>query len=233
MAPSRHGFVLLAVDSGTWRLPVALPSRRRRALADRVAATARVLRRDPRVVRADVFTALVRPPGGRARRRAGGHPARYDVVMLVETTSPTSAEGVAAGPAATVLTRVVRSQGHTTASFAGSNARRIAPVDHERPGVFLFNYFSAPDVATNIAVWQHTAGWFEQETGLDNSTVLEPGPAAQVPFTLVNHCRWDRLRDVLPSLTLKPSFRSFVLRAFADRRVVPEPLLYRQTRAAR
>ncbi|WP_324651785.1 hypothetical protein [Georgenia sp. H159] len=226
VAPSSHGFVLLAADTGTWRLPLALPSRRRRALVDQLRTTARVLRRDDRVRRADVFTALVRPPGGPGRSRAGGSPARYDVVMLVETTSPVEAEHLTDGSAMAVLTRLLRSQGHGVLSFAGSNARRIAPVDHERPGVFLFNYFSAPDVATNLAVWEHTAGWFERETGLDNSTVLEP--LTDVPYAVVNHCRWDRVRDVMPSLVLKPSFRGFVLRAFADRDVVPEPLLYRQ-----
>lgn len=229
--PSPHGYVLLAADTGTWRLPLALPSRRRQALVERLRITARLLRRDDRVLRADVFAALVRPPGGPGRGRAGGRHARYDVVMLVETTSPADAAQLADGSAVAVLTRLLRSHGHGVLSFAGSNARRIAPVDHERPGVFLFNYFSAPDVATNLAVWEHTAGWFERETGLDNSTVLEP--LTDVPYAVVNHCRWDHARDVLPSLVLKPSFRRFVLRAFADRHVVPAPLLYRQVREER
>lgn len=72
-------------------------------------------------------------------------------------------------------------------SFAGSNARRIAPVDHER----------------------------------------QPRAADEVPYAIVNHCRWDHVRDVVPALLLKRSLRSFVLRAFAEKRVVPEPLLYR------
>src|ERR1700704_5705723 len=39
------------------------------------------------------------------------------------------------------------------------------------------------------AVWEHTAGWFQQETGLDNSTVLMPARADLSEYTLINHCR--------------------------------------------
>lgn len=77
-------------------------------------------------------------------------------------------------------------------------------------------------------MWERTAGWFQRETGLDNSTVLEP-TTDDVPYTLINHCRWNHLRDVLPSLTVKPSFRSFGLRTFAAHDVVPHPLLHRWT----
>lgn len=76
-------------------------------------------------------------------------------------------------------------------------------------------------------------GWFHDETGLDNSTVLQPTAGSRVPYTLVNHARWDRLRDVLPALLLRRSFRSFVLRVFADNRVTPNPILYRLRKPAR
>jgi hypothetical protein len=102
----------------------------------------------------------------------------------------------------------------------------MAPVDHSRPGVFLFNYFSAKDVESNLFAWQYTAGWFQDQTGLDNSTVLRP-VGDDSAYTLVNHCRWDRMRDVLPSLVLKRSFREFVLRVFDDNGVAPRPILYR------
>jgi hypothetical protein len=84
---------------------------------------------------------------------------------------------------------------------------------------------STPTCA-NLFAWQYTAGWFEDQTGLDNSTVLRPVDPDGVPYSLVNHCRWDRLRDVLPSLLFKRSFRGFVLRVFAENRVAPRPILY-------
>ena len=78
----------------------------------------------------------------------------------------------------------------------------------------------------------YTAGWFQDQTGLDNSTVLRPLDPAQSTggYSLVNHCRWDRLRDVLPALVLKPSFRTFVLHTFAEHRTAPHPVLYRLDR---
>ena len=39
---------------------------------------------------------------------------------------------------------------------------------------FLFNYFYADDSEQNIKVWDYTAGWFQYQTGLDNSTVILP-----------------------------------------------------------
>ena len=95
------------------------------------------------------------------------------------------------------------------------------------------NYFSAETVETNLDAWQYTAGWFQDQTGLSNSTVIQPVDTDAVPYRLVNHCRWDHLRDVLPSLIFKRSFHDFVLRVFADNKVIPRPILYKLHRPAR
>ncbi|TFC29127.1 hypothetical protein E3O25_05585 [Cryobacterium sp. TMT1-3] len=58
--------------------------------------------------------------------------------------------------------------------------------------------------------WQYTAGWFQDQTGLDNLTVLQP--VDDGPFSLVNHCRWDHLVDVMPDLAFKRSFEERGLR---------------------
>ena len=153
--------------------------------------------------------------------------AAYDTVLLVETTPPADAERVLDDePVVRRLLTYLRAEATDTLVFSASNVRRIAPVDHRRQGVFLFNYFSAKDVESNLFAWQYTAGWFQDQTGLDNSTVLRPlgGDSA---YTLVNHCRWERMRDVLPSLVFKRSFRDFVLRVFDDNGVAPRPILYR------
>lgn len=191
-------------------------------------AAATTLRHDPRVVRADVFRGLLRPPG-RSRHGAGrkAPDAEFDAVLLIETAAVADAADL---PDADVLVKLVadlRATAAQTLMFAGSNARRIGPVDHDRQGVFLFNYFSADTVEANLFAWQYTAGWFQDETGLDNSTVLQPVDAADAPYSLVNHCRWDRLRDVVPALLFKRSFRTFVLRVFSENGVAPGPILYR------
>jgi hypothetical protein len=159
--------------------------------------------------------------------------AAFDAVLLVETASVGEATAMLSEPAPSDLARALASTTVATSVFAGFNVRRIGPVDHERQGVFLFNYFSAQDAATNLFAWQYTAGWFQDQTGLDNSTVVQPTHPRETPYTLVNHCRWDRLRDVLPALLFKRSFRSFVLRVFAAHGVLARPLLYRLHRAHR
>ncbi len=222
--PSSSGFLYVGVSSGSWRLPVLLPSSRRRSLLRQLHQCADELLLDPRVVRADLFRAALRPPGTMENAaREDVPPASFDAVMLVETTSPDTASSIAAEAPITSLRSSLRSP----LIFAGGNPRRIGSVEHTRQGVFLFNYFSAPDVSSNLRAWQYTAGWFQDETGLDNSTVIEPVAGASSPYTLINHCRWDHYRDVLPSLVFKRSFHTFVLRVFEEHGVVSRPTLYR------
>lgn len=223
--PTTSGFVHIGASSGRWAFPFALPRARRRRLLALLAAGAVALRRDPRVLRADVFRGLVRPPDGNLAE-TNAPAADFDAVLLIETRTVEDATDLPDDDAVTDLLAELDTTAVRTLVFTASNVRRMGPVDHDRQGVFLFNYFAADDVGTNLYAWQYTAGWFHDETGLDNSTVLQPAGSSG-PYTLVNHARWDRLRDVLPALLFKRSFRTFVLRVFADNRVVPNPVLYR------
>lgn len=226
--PSTAGFVHVGASSGRWRFPVPIPRARRRTALTLMRRAAATLRRDPHVVRADVFEALLRPPG---RRREGAGQdvpdADFDAVLLVETATVAGAADLPGTPVLSRLLADLHEAAVSTLVFPGSNARRIAPVDHQRQGVFLFNYFSADDVDANLFAWQYTAGWFQDQTGLDNSTVLQPLDPDAVPYSMVNHCRWDRLREVLPALLFKRSFRNFVLRVFSENQVAPRPILYK------
>lgn len=230
--PSNAGYVYLGASSGPWRVPLALPRGRRRALLDLMSAVATALQGDSRVERADVFRGLLRPPGTRSLPGHDAAPAAFDAVLLVQTTDPATADAVLNSEPITDLLKDLEVAGTTTLPFAAANVRRIDDVDHERAGVFLFNYFTADDVQANLHAWAYTAGWFQDQTGLNNSTVLRPAGAAG-GYSLINHCRWDRLRDVLPALVLTPSFRTFVLRAFADHCTAPHPVLYRRAQDAR
>jgi len=227
--PSGAGYVFLGASSGPWRVPPALPSTRRRFLLGMMRATALELRRHPQVERADVFRGLLRPPGTRSVPGQRAASTAFDVVLLVQTRHPDGAAALAATAGLTELVRELEAAGASTLAFPASDVRRLGDVDHDRPGVFLLNYFTADDVETNLNAWSHTAGWFQDQTRLDNSTVLRPlDPAGGAGgFSVVNHCRWDRLRDVLPALVLRPSFRTFVLRTFAEHRIAPHPVLYR------
>ncbi|MGM1018244.1 MAG: hypothetical protein ACQEW8_11985 [Actinomycetota bacterium] len=219
--PSTKGFLYVGIRSGRWPLPPALPSAKRRRALRTLHSIRTALAADSRVERGDVLRGTLRPPGA-SRGFDGQHTgdAAYDAVLLIETRTPEDARELASD------SRLLRIAAEFPDSlvFPSRNVRRIGPVDHERRGVFLFNYFTADDVAGNLHAWQYTAGWFQDETDLDNSTVLEP--TVESPFTLVNHCRWDRYADVVPALIAKPSFRSFVLQFFAKNRVAPRPVLY-------
>ncbi len=118
-----------------------------------------------------------------------------------------------------------------TASYihviTATNVKRINAVDHKRSGVFLFNYFFADDTNQNLDVWEYTAGWFEQETGLDNSILLLPVDRDKSKYNIINHCRWDKLRDILLSLLFKRTFRTYVLDNFEANKVAAIPILYR------
>ncbi len=220
--PSGHGFLLIGVTTGGWTLPFTLPSHRRRALLVRLHLLAQYFSAHGDVVRADVFRGLVRPPGTQAGIGTTSRAPRHDAVLLVETTTPRAADRLADD-------RLVLHQLHDTRCevVAAKNVRRMGDVDRDRAGVFLFNFFAAADVDENIAQWQHTAGWFATETGLDNSLVLQPLDPSSTDHSIVNFCRWDRLTDVLPALTFKRSFHSYVLDTFRRHRIAPRPLLYR------
>jgi hypothetical protein len=230
--PVRSGFVLLAAEIDRRPGPLFLwPSpKKRRLIADAKRLCDR-LRQKTGVRDATVFRALLAPPGGRGpylrRRGESVHRARFDLVVLIENESLKAAEDLLADPLYRELDARVRGAARYVYATTATNVKRIGPVDHSRDGVFLFNYFVADRPSQNIAAWHYTAGWFEQETCLNNSTVLLPERPSEAGYTIINHCRWDRLRDVLPSLLFKRSFRHYVLAHFEANDTAPMPILYK------
>jgi hypothetical protein len=227
--PAGSGYVLLAAEVDPH--PFLWPSRTKRHLIEECARWCEAAAREPGVLEAVTFKAVLFPPIGEPgflrRRRDQFHRARFDLVVLVETASVASAERLFGGASFRLLEAHLRIEARHVYVVTAANAKRIGAVDHRRDGVFLFNYFYADSLAQNLAVWEYTAGWFQQETGLDNSTVLAPVEPDLSQYTLINHCRWDGLAKVLPSLVFKRSFRDFVLAHFDANDTAPMPILYR------
>jgi hypothetical protein len=219
--PADGGFVVIAVRSGAWSIPPAIPWQRRTAALRGLRELAGAIHSESRVVSASTFRGTVRPPGDRSLPGQWRGPVEYDAVLLAQTTDLQSAEELIQSSKVTIALE----EFSEAVALAGFNARRIADVDHSRPGVFLFNFFTADTAEANLDAWQHTAGWFQDVTGLDNSTVIRPTSGA-TEFTLINHCRWDHYAKVLPALMLRPSFRTFVLNTFRTQAVAPHPALY-------
>lgn len=226
--PTSSGYLHLAAEIDG-RLPFLPNSPKKQKLIAASKRWCRQLEAEPNVVSAVVFDAFLIPQGRGEfikERPDQVHIARFDLSVLIETTTPEAAEALRVSSIYTDMERAIRKTASFTHSITATNVRRMGAVDHGKQGVFLFNYFFADDTAQNIAVWEETAGWWEQETGLDNSAVLLPHDG-ESNYNVINHCRWDHLRDVLPALLFKRTFRSFVLANFRANRVAAMPILYR------
>jgi hypothetical protein len=229
IAPTNNGFLVLAGEVGGWLGPLPRPSRARARLLAHVADGCERLAARDDVVEAVAFRGALRPPGEGSDllRRAGAQSARYDVVVLVRTSTVAATEAVRADPAYRALTEAMQPARHTY-EFAGDNAARIADVAHDPNHWFLFNYFHCDDAETVYAVWEYTAGWFQHHTALPNSTLIRPLSGEPLDYSIVNHASWPTLRTFLPSLLFRRTFRSFVLANFAANDVAAQPVIYRR-----
>jgi hypothetical protein len=154
--------------------------------------------------------------------------ARFDVVVLVETTSPATAREVQTTAPYQELVDTLQSGATRLHVMAARNAKRIADVDTTRPGVFLFNYFVADNADVMLRLWDYLAGWYAVETGLNNSTLLVPLDGEHADYLAINSARWDErlLRVMVRQLSTK-SFWTYVLPNLEANRVGAMPVLYR------
>jgi hypothetical protein len=227
--PDTGGYVLLA-GTVAGRQPF-LPSRRRRTLIAALRPRVAELDRQPGV-QADLFRAqLVAPGMGHEllNKRAGMvTPARFDVVVLVRTDEPEAAKTLRDNATYALIRSELTAASRHSHEIVAGNVRRIADVDHDRPSVFLFNYFYADDTAALVPVWEHTAHWFVDNTRLPDSVVLEPIEGESDEYGIINHASWPHYRTFLPHFILRPSFRRFVLATFAANGIAAQPILYRR-----
>jgi quinol monooxygenase YgiN len=226
--PPPWGYLHLGaeVEPPTGRVPFARTSDHKTALLERLKELADQVRAEPSVQRATVYRARVIPPPAGYAGRPGARPLRYDVVVLIETTSPDTIDDVRKSEAFQALAEALTNDARQVDEVAARCVKSLGDVDKERPGLFLFNHFVAEDVDVALELWDWLAGWFTVETGLDNSTVLQPLEPAGYAF--VNHARWD---TTLPLLLLrqlsKPSFRTYVQANLLVNRTGVMPILYR------
>ncbi|MEV4476377.1 hypothetical protein [Nonomuraea sp. NPDC049504] len=217
------GFVVLAGEIGTWRgyLPSA-PAR--------LAGHLKALAADIEAREATVFRAVFRTPGeGDALLAARGiHPARYDVVVLIRTSSVEAAFEVRESAAYKELAVALRGAARRTHEVVAGNAGRLGDVDHGQDHYFLFNYFYADDRETLLKVWEYTAGWFQARTKLADSALMRPVEGEPADYGLINHASWPALGTFLPHLIFRPSFRRFVLASFKANGIAAQPIIYRR-----
>lgn len=188
---------------------------------------ARELARHDAVERVTVFDAVAfAPPGGAVSRRTPE--AWFDVAVLAELSSPDSAGEARAAPAWRAMAEEVTGRARRVHEVAARNVRRVADVDKARPGLFLFNYFGGDDPGLAAEVWDYLAGWYEAETGMDNSTLLAPLDGEKSDYVLINHARWDGNLPVFLARQLpKKTFRSYMLANLKAHQLTSMPVLYR------
>lgn len=223
--PTGHTFVILALEIDN-RLPFfAFWESRAKKQAIQLLKNFSI--KTTGVVEQNLFKEVLSPPGRGEylKKRPHIHIAKYDLVLLVELETSEAALALQSSPEWQALLKSVSALANNTLNLRASNPRLIGLVDHKRQGVFLFNFFYADDLAQNLAIWEYTAGWFVDQTGLDNSCLL--APLENSDYTVINHCRWDSLWNIIPSLIFKPSFGSYVEANFRANQTAPIPILYK------
>lgn len=223
--PPATGYLQLAavVEPTRGRTPFPREGERKKALLGRLRVLAAELERQDPVLRVTVYRAVLLPPAP----SAVPHPARFDVVVLVETDSVDDLDEVRASAPYRQLVAELTEAASDVHQMAARCLRFLGDVDKSRPGLFLFNYFAAEDVEVATQVWEHLAGWYVTETGLDNSTLLAPIEAAD--FVFVNHARWDSgLLSFAVKQFRRSSFRSYVLANLRANATTAMPILYRK-----
>jgi hypothetical protein len=224
--PPPLGYIHVAATVGPppGRTPFPGRSPKKAALLTRLESLARQLEHLAMVERATVYCAILfAPPAGAASQAP--RLARHDVVVLIETTSPQVLGAVQATEPYKLLAAAVTEAASDVHIMTAHCRKHVGDVDKTRQGLFLFNYFVADDAAVALQLWEHLAGWYAAETGLDNSTLLEP--LGQADYAFVNHARWDSglSRLMLRQLT-KPTFRTYVLANLRANRTIAMPILY-------
>jgi hypothetical protein len=230
--PAPLGYLHLAgdVQAAHHPGPVLRRSRDKHQLLGVLKWQARQLAQLDTVERVTVYDALAfTQPGGYVKDRpAPLPPAWFDVVVLVETATPEAASEVRAASPYQALVEALTGQARRVHQVAARNVRRVGDVDKSRPGLFLFNYFVGDDPGLAVELWDYLAGWYEAETGLDNSTLLAPLEGEKSDYVLINHARWDRSLPLFVARQLpKKTFRSYMLANLTAHHVAAMPVLYR------
>jgi hypothetical protein len=209
--------------------PFVRPNSSRTRLLSRCKQLAGDLQQLDPVERVSVYRAVLVPPLGGDT----AHPARFDVAVLVETTSAEALDEVRAAAPYQDMQAAIQAVASDMHIMAARCHRSLGEVDKTRQGLFLFNHFTTTgstdiDVATQL--WEHLAGWYVAETGLDNSTLLAPieGSGERGDYLFVNHARWDKAPMRLAAEQFgKPSFHSYVRANLSAHGLIAMPVLYR------
>jgi hypothetical protein len=226
--PTTLGYIHLAAVVQPRQAPFMPIGREKAKLLARLKDLAHQLEHLDIVEKTTVFQAIVMaPPSSYVKQHSDSiHLPRYDVVVLVETTSPETARQVQKMAEYAALVDALKSKANDLHIVVARNVKRVGDVDKRRKGVFLFNYFVGEDPQVTLALWDYLAGWYAVETGMDNSTLLLPLEGEQSDYSIINYARWDGLLSFMWRQFTKESFRSYMLANLDVNHVGAMPILY-------
>lgn len=183
LTPSPHGFVQLASNIALPRLPFLskLLGAGNSPLTE-IKALAQGLQGQNGVEKVTVYRKAFSPAGG----------APFNVAVLLETDTVDSANRLMGNQGFQPLANALTYNGQKPQVFVASNARRMGNVDRDRPGLFIFNYFTSEKPKEKvIRVWEKEAKAYQDDAGLNNSLLLAPEAGTSSRFALMNHARWN------------------------------------------
>lgn len=229
--PLKTGFILIALEIDK-RTSFLGESPNKRSIVKYCKEQCSQLENDENVIEAIVFKASLFPSGRdgeflKNHKKKNEVHTRYDIVILIELKSFDVISIIETQENYVNIVKEVSQHARYCFITKAKNTRRIGSVDHKKKGVFLFNFFFAESTEQNIKIWEHTAGWFQKETGLNNSTLLLPSNEEKSQHSVINHCRWDGFMNILPLFIFNKTFKTFVLANFEANNVATIPILYK------
>jgi hypothetical protein len=158
--PTALGHIHLATVVQPSRVPFLPIGREKAQLLARLKHLAQQLEHLDLVEKVTVFHAIVMaPPSDYVKHhRDAIHLPRYDIVVLVETTSPETARQVQKTEEYTMLVDALTSNASDLHIIVARNDKRVGDVDKRCKGVFLFNYFVGEDPQVTLALWDYLSG---------------------------------------------------------------------------
>jgi len=231
VSPNSSSYLHIAAEVDKKLTPFFLTtSSKKKTLIKQCKNWCRDLEKIEGVIEISLFKATIIPPGMGEYVKENIdtiHLAQFDFVILIEANSEGIINEIKSHEVYKIMLKAIEKAARFHQIISANNIKRIGNVNHQKQGVFLFNYFSTQSRVQNLKVWEYTAGWFQKETGLDNSTLLFPSDEENAPYSVVNHCRWDHYSQILPSLIFKSTFKKYVLENFYANNVGAQPILYK------
>jgi hypothetical protein len=224
--PTALGYIHIAAEVHPRAVPL-LPRRRAKSmLLAKLKALAHRLAQLDAVERVTVFDSSGYSPLSPDLQQWADaiHIARFDIVVLIETTSPATARQLQTTAAYHTLVKSLRHEARNVHVIAARNARRLGDVNRTRSDVYRFTYFVADDADVMLQLWDHLAGWYVVETGLANASLLVPLEGERSDYVSVDYAGLNG-RSLVRQMRTK-SFRTYVQANLAANRVGAMPVLY-------